>query len=149
MKKKNETVQIKKVTEEGEMKILIVEDDVMLRKMYSDKVRVAGHEAVEAANGLEGLQMAKQEAPDVILLDVMMPGMDGLEMLEKLRKSDWGAYMKVIVLTAKEPDDGVMGRVTKSEPSYFLSKATVTPEGIMNFINKLVEEGDGKNIASG
>ncbi|MCI5712176.1 MAG: response regulator transcription factor [Roseburia sp.] len=79
-------------------KILIVDDDADIREMISVYFGKEGYEVVSATNGEQGLTMAKQEAFSVILLDVMMPVMNGYQMLEKLRTfSD----VPVILLTAK------------------------------------------------
>ncbi len=80
-------------------KILIVEDDDAIRSLYDMKLQAAGFSVRTAANGLLGLRAAQEFAPDLILLDLRMPVMPGDEMLLKLRETNWGANMRVIVLT--------------------------------------------------
>jgi DNA-binding response OmpR family regulator len=80
-------------------KILIVEDDTSLRQALRDKLSIEQFVVLEAKNGEEGLEIALRDHPDLILLDVMMPVMDGLTMLDLLRKDDWGRGAKVIFLT--------------------------------------------------
>lgn len=80
-------------------KILIVEDDEAISKMLSGAMKKEGFEVLQATDGEQGLAMAIKEQPDLILMDVMMPKMNGLEMLEKLRKDKWGANAKVLILT--------------------------------------------------
>ena len=80
-------------------KILIIEDEKFISKAYQLGLAHEGFKTVAAYNGQEGLDMAKKEKPDLILLDIIMPVMDGLTMLKELRKQDWGKDMKVLVLT--------------------------------------------------
>jgi CheY-like chemotaxis protein len=68
-------------------------------ELYRFKLELAGYEVALAVNGEEGLQQAKDFHPELILLDLKMPVMNGDEMLEKLRSSDWGALIRVIILT--------------------------------------------------
>lgn len=81
-------------------KILIVEDEAPLRNAIADILAFEGFTVFQAKNGQEGLDIALKEHPNLILLDLMMPVMDGLTMLEKLRSDpDWGATAPVILLT--------------------------------------------------
>jgi two-component system OmpR family response regulator len=84
------------------MKVLIVDDDPDIRTIGRLSLcRVGGMEVIEAAGGAEGLQRARQEQPDAILLDLMMPGMDGSATLAALRACAATASIPVIFLTAK------------------------------------------------
>jgi len=80
-------------------KILIVEDEETLIKVLADKFSEEGFEVSQAVNGEEGLNKALAEKPDLILLDIVMPVMDGLTMLAKLRQDEWGKDAKVVLLT--------------------------------------------------
>ena len=80
-------------------KILIIEDEKFISKAYQLGLAHEGFKTVAAYNGQEGLVMAKKEKPDLILLDIIMPVMDGLTMLKELRGQEWGKDMKVLVLT--------------------------------------------------
>lgn len=80
-------------------KILIVEDEQPLRNALHDKCKQEGLLSFEAKNGEEGLEVALREQPDIILLDLVMPKMDGMTMLKQLRQDDWGKDAKVILLT--------------------------------------------------
>lgn len=80
-------------------KILIVEDDDAIRNLYEIKLQREGFTTITAENGLLGLHQAKKFMPDLILLDLRMPVMTGDEMLLKLRESQWGSNMRVIILT--------------------------------------------------
>ena len=80
-------------------KILIIEDEKFISKAYQLGLAHEGFKTIAACNGQEGLVMAKKEKPDLILLDIIMPVMDGLTMLKELRGQEWGKDMKVLVLT--------------------------------------------------
>src|SRR6185437_13255222 len=80
-------------------KIAIVEDDPAISQMYRLKFEAEGFEVETAGNGKLGLELAETMRPDIILLDLMMPEMNGDEMLEHLRTTDWGKQTKVIILT--------------------------------------------------
>jgi len=88
-------------------KILIVEDESSLLSALVEKLTKEGFETLEAKNGEEGLVMAKKEKPDLILLDIVMPVMDGITMLKQMRNSDWGKEISVIMLTNLSEDDKV------------------------------------------
>lgn len=92
-------------------KILIVEDDVTILDMYHDKFLLEGFNVIKAVNGAIGLAKAKSEKPDVILLDLMMPVMDGQTMLKKLREIPEFKKLPVVVLTNAGQVENI--RVTK------------------------------------
>lgn len=80
-------------------KILIVEDEVPLLKLLEEKFSSDGFETYSAKNGDEGLALALEKHPDLILCDIMMPKMDGITMCTILRKDAWGKTVKFIFLT--------------------------------------------------
>lgn len=89
-------------------KILLVEDEVSIRKFIKINLEREGFEVFEAGSGEEGLEIAEREKPAIVLLDIMLPGMDGFEVCDKLRKSF--PYLGIIMLTAKAEDyDKIMG----------------------------------------
>lgn len=80
-------------------KILIVEDDAALQGALKAKLTNEGFNAITASDGAEGLMAAMNEHPDLILLDIIMPKMDGITMMKKLREDAWGKSAKIIFLT--------------------------------------------------
>lgn len=89
-------------------KILLVEDEVSIRKFIKINLEREGFEVFEAGSGEEGLEIAERENPAIVLLDIMLPGMDGFEVCDKLRKSF--PHLGIIMLTAKAEDyDKIMG----------------------------------------
>lgn len=86
-------------------KILIVEDEAPMVRILADRFTREGFEVQTAKNGEEGLAAALKGHPDVILLDIIMPIMDGMTMLEELRQDEWGARVPVFLLTnLSEPE---------------------------------------------
>lgn len=88
------------------VKVLIVDDEKLLVKSTSMALKYAGFETVGVLDGPEGLRVAREWGPEVILLDVMMPGMDGWSVLERLKQDEGTREIPVIVFTAKEYSDG-------------------------------------------
>jgi DNA-binding response OmpR family regulator len=87
-------------------RILVVDDEVDLAAILANRLRRAGYEVTIAADGLAGLEAIGRERPDLAVLDVQMPRLDGLETLRRLRASEAGGRMPVIVMTANaEPAD--------------------------------------------
>lgn len=80
--------------------ILIIEDEVAYTRILSEKLKSAGFSVLTASNGKDGLEIALDAHPDLILLDLVMPQMGGIETLKLLRKDAWGNSARVIVLTA-------------------------------------------------
>lgn len=83
-------------------KILIVEDEADIREAMAEAVAEAGFTVVTAVDGAVGLEKALAEQPDIILLDIVMPVLDGHGMLKKLRQDPWGQHAKVIMLTSMD-----------------------------------------------
>ena len=80
-------------------KILIVEDDEVLSRMYQKKITLEGYQVVAAYSGEEGLEKVVQENPDLILLDIMMPGIDGFEVIKRMRADSTLKDIPIIILT--------------------------------------------------
>ena len=89
-------------------KILLVEDETSIRKFIKINLEREDYTVFEAASGEDGLEIAEQEKPDIVLLDIMLPGIDGFEVCDRLRKSF--PNLGIIMLTAKAEDyDKIMG----------------------------------------
>ena len=89
------------------IKILLIEDDSFLVEMYTTKFELEGFEVVSAEDGKKGLDMVKKEKPDIILLDILMPKMDGFAVLDALKKDTAMADIPVILLTNLGQKDDV------------------------------------------
>jgi DNA-binding response OmpR family regulator len=102
--------------------ILVVEDEEPLRKAMAEKLTRAEHKVIQAEDGEAGLKAALEGHPDIILLDIVMPKMDGQEMLSRLRQDPWGAKVPVIFLTNLSDPDEVY-KAMKERASDFLVKS--------------------------
>jgi len=101
--------------------LLIVDDEIQQRKLLETLLRHEGYQIVSAASGEEALRLVAQQPPDLILLDIMMPGMDGYEVAHQLKGNQATANIPIIMLSAlSEPDARVSGLETGAEE--FLSK---------------------------
>ena len=108
------------------LKILIVEDEEQTLKALAEKFSREGFRIVSARNGEEGLKVAFQERPDMILLDVLMPRMGGEEMLKELRQQDWGKDTPVIILTNLSSTERVNKVLAQGDYDEFLVKSNWT-----------------------
>lgn len=90
-----------------EKHVLVVEDEQDIREAVSEALTDAGFTVTPATNGAEGLKLALEKKPDLILLDIVMPEMNGHEMLKKLREDKWGQDAKVIMLTSMDNTQNV------------------------------------------
>jgi len=119
-------------------KILVVDDDPKMRRLVIDELKKDDFNVLEAANGQEALDIALKDKPDLILLDLMMPVMGGLEMLNRLRATDVGWKAKVIVLTNFGDFDKIADAVEKGICSYLI-KSDITTEDLVNKVKKFLE----------
>ena len=121
-------------------KVLIVDDQPAFSKVLGVELANRGYVVVETANGKIGLKKAIKEEPDLILLDIRMPVMDGMTMLELLRKEKIGKKMKVIILTNLELDNEMVGKVISDRPLYYFVKCDTELSYLFKKIKKLLGE---------
>ena len=120
--------------------ILITEDEKSLRSALHAKLAGSGFDVLDAKDGEEGLQTALKEHPDLILLDLLMPKMDGMSMLRKLRADAWGKTVPVIILTNLTSDDEERNKnIVELEPTYYFIKTDESLEGIIEKIKERLE----------
>lgn len=100
--------------------ILIVEDEKPLLAALTDTLRRAGFLVIQARNGQAGLDRALKEHPDVILLDIIMPVMDGMTMLNHLRNDAWGNDVEVLLLTNLNEPEKVSNALEKKVQDYLV-----------------------------
>lgn len=123
----------------GMKKILIIEDEAALREVLADTVKQGGFMAIEAADGEEGLSVALSEHPDLILLDILMPKIDGVTVLKKLREDKWGKSVPVIMLTNVD-DDKHVEEIVKHGASYYFIKTKISLVDVVSKIQDLLRE---------
>jgi len=118
-------------------KILIVDDEADLREALRDALTAGGFTTRDAPNGEEALEIAFLEKPDLILLDIMMPGMNGHQVLHELRKDSWGKTVPVLFLTnADDPANMVQGFGLKGND--YLIKSNISLEEITKRVKQYI-----------
>lgn len=119
-------------------KILVVEDDAMISSIYRARFAADGFEVLTAADGANGLELAKKEKPDIIMLDVILPGLDGFSVLEEIKKDKTTRSVPVIMLTnLGTEDDRIKGQ--KMGALDYLVKASLTPGQISEKVKKILK----------
>ena len=81
-------------------RILVVEDNPLNLKLVRDVLQFAGYEVIEARSGEEGIRVAQEDPPDLVLMDLQLPGIDGTETLRRLRQGSLGRNVPVVAVTA-------------------------------------------------
>lgn len=122
-----------------EKTILVVDDDSLARKSLVGSLAEAGFRVEAAENGKAGLAKALEIKPDMVISDVRMPELDGLEMVEKLRQDDWGRQLPVIYLTTDEDTDTVNQAMAVGVTTY-LSKTSLSPDQIAEQVQQLLQQ---------
>ena len=118
-------------------KICIVEDDDDIREIYSTKLKIGGYEVLEAINGEDGLNVIREKKPDLILLDLMMPVLDGYGVLKELAKDKELSEIPVIVLTNLDFENAE-DKVGKYETRFYVVKSMTTPEKLYRMVREVV-----------
>ena len=119
-------------------KIAIIEDDSVISQMYRMKFEADGFEVQLANNGKIGVAMVETFLPDMILLDLQMPEMDGTEALEIIRKNDWGKNIPVIVLTNLGEEESPKRLRDLGIHSYIV-KANLTPRQVVERVKEALK----------
>lgn len=117
-------------------KILIVDDEPALRLLITATLEDEGYELFEAEDGISGLEIACTHIPDLIILDVMMPGITGFEVCKKLKHYSKTSGIKILLLTAKgQKQDREMA--SEAGADYFLAKP-FSPTKLLTHINEIL-----------
>lgn len=100
------------------MRVLLIDDDVATLDVLDFSLVLDGHDVLRATDGHHGLALATSEAPDLVILDVMMPGIDGIETLRRLRSAPETEHTPVIMLSAKVMEDDLWAGWSAGADSY-------------------------------
>lgn len=123
------------ISAQSSKKILIVEDEIPLRKALARKLAQEGYLVTEAENGKDGLNKASAERPDLIITDIVMPDMDGLNMIKNIRESDWGKDIHIILITNLNNSDDVATALQYNVIDY-LVKSDMKLKDIIDKVNE-------------
>ena|SRR5215469_9467805 len=118
--------------------ILIVEDDKILLDMYADAFKHNGFTIIIAEDGKKGLDLALSEKPNIILLDLALPKIHGIEIMKSIRIDTWGKTVPIIVLTNLNVDGKILEAITRYNPVYCLLKANTTPEEVISKAKEVI-----------
>lgn len=131
----------------SDKKILVVEDDQSLRKAVVEKLTFNGFKTVGAEDGGKGIQLALDWKPDLVVLDLLMPKMDGITVLKGLR-ANFGKELPVIILTNVEPDDKMINNVIEYQPAYYFVKSDTELDSLVTHIRGTLKLGESPTSGS-
>lgn len=123
----------------GKTKVLIVEDDKFLRDLILQKLQREGFDTIPALDGEEGLKLAKEKLPDIILLDLILPGLDGFEVLRQVKADSNTKLIPVIVLSNLGQKED-MDRAFSGGAEDFMVKANFTPGEIIAKLKTVLQK---------
>ncbi|MDP2586818.1 MAG: response regulator [Candidatus Komeilibacteria bacterium] len=123
---------------EKKYNILLIEDEEMLANMYETKFKNEGFDIRKALDGETGLQLAGEIKPDIILLDIIMPKLDGFSVLKKIKENDKLKSVPVILLTNLGQDEDIKKGQTLGAAGY-LVKANLTPIEVVNKVKEYLK----------
>ena len=127
--------------------LLIVEDDPYVRRFYERLFRFHDYTVELAANGEEGLEKARALKPSLILLDVVMPGQDGIQILEKLKKDPNTKNIVTLMLTNIDEEE-TMKKAQKLGAMDFIIKSSASEEDLLAIVNKYFKKNQGNTLAN-
>lgn len=118
--------------------ILVVEDDKFLRDLIAQKLLKEGFDVVEAIDGEQGVKKIEEEKPDLVLLDLILPGIDGFEVLSRTKENPILAEIPVIILSNLGQKDDIEKGLNLGAVDYLI-KAHFTPGEIIEKVKKILE----------
>ena len=119
----------------GMIKVLVVEDKEIIRRAIVDELVLDKFGVSEAADGEEALAKVISEKPDIIILDILLPKMNGLDVFKKIRSNPKIADTKVVMLTNIEADDKMIKEIVSLNPCFYLNKASLSLSELPDRIN--------------
>lgn len=120
------------------MTTLVIIDDQVISQMYRMKFESDGFTVHVASNGQDGIKLVEEKSPDLILLDMQMPGMNGDEALTEIRKHEWGKLVPVIVLTNLGEEEAPKHLRSLGIESYIV-KADLTPRQVVDRVKQTLK----------
>jgi DNA-binding response OmpR family regulator len=118
-------------------KIVIVEDDQSLADIYKTRLEMLGYTCFIGYNGITGLYFIQKEMPDLVLLDLMIPDIEGAEALEVMRKSDWGKDIKVLVISNLNEGDA-SPKLRQLGIEDYVVKANMSDDQLDQIVNNIL-----------
>lgn len=125
-------------TSTPQRKIVIVEDNVDLADIYRTRMQIAGYQCVVANDGIAGLYLIQTEKPDLVLLDLMVPAIAGDEVLKRMRASEWGKHIKVVIISNLNESDAPAGLRELGIVDY-LVKANLVDDQLEQIVGRILQ----------
>jgi two-component system cell cycle response regulator DivK len=123
--------------------VLLVEDQQDLRQLYAQQLTLSGFDVIEASNGAEAVAHTASHAPDVVLMDLSLPVMDGWEATRQLKSDDRTAHIPVVALTAHD-GSGELQRATRAGCDWFVPKPC-PPDALIAEVRRVLSSGHASN----
>ena len=105
---------------ENKRKILIVDDEAVIRQVLGTLLSIKGFSVIEAVDGKEAVESVEREHPDLVLMDLMMPNLDGFGACQTIRKDSANALMPILIVTAKDKDSDIVHALGSGADDYSL-----------------------------
>lgn len=119
-------------------KVLIIEDNESYATILTQKLIHEQFEVLSASEGDEGLKKALFENPDILLIDLLLPKMNGVKVMEEIRKTEKGKNLPFLILTNLNPDSELEQNIQKNHPAYYLVKPQITLDEIIQKIRRIL-----------
>lgn len=119
-------------------KVCIVEDEPMIQEIYKIKLEEEGFQVITANDGEEGFELIKKELPDIALVDVSMPKIDGITLIRMLQKDE--VLLKIpIIVTSNVNDENTLKKAGELDVKFYLVKSLFTPKDVVQIVREALE----------
>jgi CheY-like chemotaxis protein len=125
------------VNSKAKRKVCIVDDEENIREIYSTAFSKSGYDVVTAADGEEGLKVIREQSPDIALIDITMPKMDGMELLRELKKDPDLQQIPIIIMSNND-DIEVMTKAGELGIRFYLVKSLFDPMKVVNHVKEVL-----------
>jgi DNA-binding response OmpR family regulator len=122
-------------------KVVIVEDNQGLAEIYKTRLELLGYICFVAYDGIDALAMIKKELPDLVLLDLMVPKIAGDQILEIMRRSEWGKNIRVLIVSNLDEEDATPGLRAQGIEGYAV-KANLSEDAIDKLVDNILKPAD-------
>jgi CheY-like chemotaxis protein len=119
-------------------KVCVVDDEETIREIYSTALEASGYEVFTAVDGQEGFSVIKKNKPDIILTDIMMPEIDGLTMMRKLKKDPELSNIPVVVMTNVDNTETSLA-AGRLNPYFYLVKSLFDPQKVVSIVAEILQ----------
>lgn len=121
------------------IKVLVVEDNEAIRKAVTTVFLTEGFSVTEASDGEMAIKMVETEKPDVVILDLMIPKISGLDVFKKIRSNKDTLFLPVIVFTNIDTDDAILDAITTLNPKFYVNKSDVNLKDLPERVRSCLE----------